>query len=137
MSSGEIKLGLCLTARIDRALYIHDCGRLAVGTVDLELALCQLEGIVIPTRRGIGRTNSEFVTVDRDTAALHMNDAEVRVFVSFIFVFLGNPGGFERDFAGSDADAAVANQLPIILFVASIDGASGASERNGAVFVAG
>ena len=77
MSSGEVKLGLCLTARIDRALYIHDCGRLAVGTVDLELALRQLEGIGIPIRRGSGRTNSEFVTVDRDAAALHMNDAEI------------------------------------------------------------
>ena len=66
-----------------------------------------------------------------------MNDAEISVLVSFLFVFLGNSGGFERDFAGSDADAAVANQLPIILFVASIDGASGTSERNGAVCVAG
>ena len=65
-----------------------------------------------------------------------MNDAEIRVLVSVLFVFLGNPGGFERDFAGSDADAAVANQLSII-YIAGIDGASGASERNGTVFVAG
>ena len=136
MSSGEIKLGLCFTARVDCALYIHDCGRVAVGTVDLELALRQLEGIGIPIRRGSGRTNSEFVTVDRDAAALHMNDAEIRVLASFLFVFLGNSGGFERDFAGSDADAAVADQLSVI-YVAGIDGASGASERNGAVFVAG
>ena len=65
-----------------------------------------------------------------------MDDAEIRVLVSFLFVFLGDPSGFERDFAGSDADAAVANQLSIF-YVAGIDGASGASERNGAVFVAG
>lgn len=136
MSSGEVKLGLCLTARIDRAPYIHDCGRLAVGTVDLELALRQLEGIGIPIRRGIGRTNSEFVAVDRDAAALHMNDAEVRVLVSVLFVVLDNPGGFERDFAGSDANAAVADQFSILL-EAGKDGTSGASQRNGAVFVAG